>query len=134
VGESALLPTPKASDATRGAGPSEYRRKTPILLAVARRIADGNHGSSPLDWREFEPAVRRWERLSGLAAPFPTTEGKRGARVLNPALPEWMMGLPPGHVTGVPDVTRTEMIALLGNGVFPLQAETAIRALVRVLA
>jgi DNA (cytosine-5)-methyltransferase 1 len=40
-----------------------------------------------------------------------------------------MMGLEPGHVTGVPGLTRNLRLKLLGNGVVPQQAEYAIRAL-----
>ncbi|MFI9290823.1 hypothetical protein [Streptomyces gardneri] len=39
------------------------------------------------------------------------------------------MGLPVGHVTQVPDLTRTQQLKALGNGVVPQQAEAAIRAL-----
>lgn len=39
------------------------------------------------------------------------------------------MGLPAGHVTDVPDLTRTEQLKALGNGVVPQQAEAAIRLL-----
>ncbi|MFE7411471.1 hypothetical protein [Streptomyces laurentii] len=39
------------------------------------------------------------------------------------------MGLPPGHVTGVPGLSRSAQLKALGNGVVPLQAEAALRAL-----
>ena len=39
------------------------------------------------------------------------------------------MGLPAGHVTQVPDLTRTQQLKALGNGVVPQQAEAAIRLL-----
>ena len=35
------------------------------------------------------------------------------------------MGLPEGHVTDVPDLTRNQMLHALGNGVVPLQAAYA---------
>lgn len=38
---------------------------------------------------------------------------------------EWMMGLPPGHVTGVPGLTRTQILRLLGNGCVPQQVQLA---------
>ncbi|MEV7394909.1 hypothetical protein [Streptomyces sp. NPDC091215] len=41
-----------------------------------------------------------------------------------------MMGLPAGHVTDVPDLTRTQQLKALGNGVVPQQATAAIRLLV----
>jgi len=40
-----------------------------------------------------------------------------------------MMGLPEGHVTGVPGLSRAEQLQALGNGVVPLQAERALREL-----
>lgn len=39
------------------------------------------------------------------------------------------MGLPAGHVTAVPDLSRTAQLKALGNGVVPQQAEAAIRLL-----
>jgi DNA (cytosine-5)-methyltransferase 1 len=39
------------------------------------------------------------------------------------------MGLPAGHVTAVPALTRTQQLKALGNGVVPQQAEAAIRLL-----
>lgn len=51
-----------------------------------------------------------------------------------PAFVEWLMGLPAGHVTGVPGVSRAEQLKLLGNGVVPQQAELALRHLLAVPA
>ncbi|MFG2209931.1 hypothetical protein ACIQK6_23800 [Streptomyces sp. NPDC091682] len=39
------------------------------------------------------------------------------------------MGLPHGHVTGVPGLTRGQQLQILGNGVVPQQATTAFKAL-----
>jgi len=39
------------------------------------------------------------------------------------------MGLPAGHVTGVPRLTRTAQLHALGNGVVPVQAAAALRLL-----
>lgn len=39
------------------------------------------------------------------------------------------MGLPAGHVTAVPGLSRNEQLKLLGNGVVPQQAEAALRHL-----
>jgi len=39
------------------------------------------------------------------------------------------MGLPEGWVTGVPGLSRNEMLRALGNGVMPLQAATAFSLL-----
>jgi len=40
-----------------------------------------------------------------------------------------MMGLPEGHVTGVPGLTRNAQLKALGNGVVPQQAVYALRVL-----
>ena len=40
-----------------------------------------------------------------------------------------MMGLPAGHVTGVPDLSRNAQLKALGNGVVPQQATLALRTL-----
>lgn len=40
-----------------------------------------------------------------------------------------MQGLPAGHVTGVPGLTRGAQLKALGNGVVPQQAEAALRLL-----
>lgn len=55
--------------------------------------------------------------------------GKRGGQQLSPAFVEWLMGLPEGHVTAVPGVSRNEALKMLGNGVVPQQAEAALRYL-----
>lgn len=39
------------------------------------------------------------------------------------------MGLPAGHVTAVPELTRNQQLHALGNGVVPQQAEAALRLL-----
>ena len=40
-----------------------------------------------------------------------------------------MMGLPDGHVTDTPGVSREAAVRLLGNGVVPQQAHLALRLL-----
>lgn len=52
---------------------------------------------------------------------------------LNPEFVEWLMGLPAGHVTAVPGLTRNQKLKLLGNGVVPLQAAAAYAELLPVL-
>ncbi|MET8728728.1 hypothetical protein ABZV81_16375 [Streptomyces parvus] len=39
------------------------------------------------------------------------------------------MGLPAGHVTAVPGLSRTAQLKALGNGVVPQQATAALRLL-----
>jgi DNA (cytosine-5)-methyltransferase 1 len=48
---------------------------------------------------------------------------------LSPAFVEWLMGLPAGHVTAVPGLSRTQMLTALGNGVVPQQGAAAIALL-----
>jgi DNA (cytosine-5)-methyltransferase 1 len=53
--------------------------------------------------------------------------GPRGGVKVSPAFGEWLMGLPEGHITDVPDLSINEQLKLVGNGVVPQQAEHAIR-------
>jgi DNA (cytosine-5)-methyltransferase 1 len=78
-----------------------------------------------LAWGRYEPAIRRWERVIGRAAPRAVDDRNR----LSPAFVEWLMGLPAGHVTDVPGLSRAQQLKALGNGVVPQQAEAAIRLL-----
>ncbi|MFI1799775.1 DNA cytosine methyltransferase [Streptomyces sp. NPDC020379] len=76
-------------------------------------------------WGPYAGAVARWAPVIGRTAPRPTDAMGR----LNPGLVEWMMGLPPGHVTAVPGLSRAAQLKALGNGVLPLQAATAVEHL-----
>lgn len=120
-----LLPTPRAS-------PNENRqtKRTPSQEA-------GKHGRSlaaevcslaPGQWGIYEPAVSRWETLTGRWAPAPVHDGRNG-RQLAAAFSEWMMGLENGWVTAVPGLTREQQLRLLGNGVVPQQGAHALRLL-----
>lgn len=144
----ALLPTPKATDGTNG-GPNQRDasgryylpgvavRLLPTPTAAAHGGAPGNGHQSGADlgavvrlpsieWREYAPAIRRWESITGVPAPEPTEPAPRGGRRLSPALPEWMMGLPPGHVTGVAGISRNGQLRVIGGGVVPRQAVAAL--------
>jgi DNA (cytosine-5)-methyltransferase 1 len=39
------------------------------------------------------------------------------------------MGLPAGHVTAVPGLSRNAQLRILGNGVVPQQAKLALRTI-----
>ncbi|MFF4338056.1 DNA cytosine methyltransferase [[Kitasatospora] papulosa] len=87
--------------------------------------ADGTCDSNADSWGKYEPAVRRRELTTGRPAPHPVNAMGR----LSTTAVEWMMGLPAGHVTDVPGLTRSEELHALGNGVVPQQAEAALRVL-----
>ncbi|MFG2002111.1 hypothetical protein ACGFNU_23460 [Spirillospora sp. NPDC048911] len=46
---------------------------------------------------------------------------------------EWLMGLPVGHVTAVPGLTRNQQLKALGNGVVPRQGAAALATLLTQL-
>lgn len=84
-------------------------------------------GRADVAWGAYEPAIRRWEAVSGRAAPAPTETGPKGGQRLSPRFVEWMMGLPAGWVTDVPDLGRNAQLKALGNGVVWQQAYEACR-------
>jgi DNA (cytosine-5)-methyltransferase 1 len=86
-----------------------------------------------VDWGDYAPAVRRWEQVLGRPAPFPTQPGVHGRPVLAPVFVEWLQGLEPGWVTGLP-LPRTAQLRALGNGVVPQQATYAVGLLLADLA
>lgn len=90
-----------------------------------RKSPDGQR-QTDVDWGGYKPAIRRWEHTLGRPAPEPTQPGRRGGQQLSAAFTEWLMGLPAGHVTAVPGLTRSDQLRLLGNGVVPQQAAAAI--------
>lgn len=85
--------------------------------------------ASNIDWQEYEPAIRRWKSVLGRSAPYPAARGPRGGIKVAPAFGEWLMGLPAGHITSVPNLTLNQQLKLIGNGVLPQQAEYAIQQL-----
>ncbi len=90
------------------------------LSVEARRMRD--------TWGVYAEAIHHWEGIIGRPAPEPSVVGvQSGLPQLNPALSEWMMGLPEGRITGVPGLTRDHMRRLAGNGVVPQQAVAALR-------
>jgi DNA (cytosine-5)-methyltransferase 1 len=147
----ALLPTPLARDATpRGEGTAEYwadRGKAMPLGAAAcllptptasgygnnqgggsGRVGPVRHSletiaPNPELWGKYAEAVALWEMIIGRPAPEPTEPNSIGGRRMSAALPEWMMGLPDGLLTG--HLPRSAAIKGAGNGVVPLQAAAA---------
>lgn len=150
----ALLPTPRATDGTKG-GPNQRGSSGDLMLpsavqhllptptavdykASGSRGYGGNQSSTltdatvrnPQDWSVYEAAIRRHERALGRPAPSPTEAGPKGGQRLSPRFVEWMMMLPEGHVTDVPGLIRNNMLKALGNGVVPVQAAAATRAFI----
>jgi DNA (cytosine-5)-methyltransferase 1 len=153
---SALLPTPRSTDGTKG-GPNQRGSSGDLMLPSAVQLlptpsvadAMGGHerrGGSRGDelllkgmakfghidrFGQYAPAIARWEAVLGRPAPAPTEPNAAGNPRLSARFVEFMMGLPDGHVTDVPGVSRNEALKALGNGVVPQQAAYAIR---RILA
>jgi DNA (cytosine-5)-methyltransferase 1 len=112
----ALLPTPAAVRYGNNRGGSAGR------VGPVRHSLD-SMGADPDAWGKYAEAVALWEATLGRPAPEPTEIGPNGGRRLNPALPEWMMGLPEGLLTGHLD--RGAALKAAGNGAVPLQAAAA---------
>lgn len=95
------------------------------ITSESRSISRTTSGTA---WGNYEPAIRRWEYCLQRPAPRPTEPtGKDGAQQLSAKFVEWMMGLPEGWVTDVPEVSRANQIKMLGNGVVPQQAAHALK-------
>lgn len=146
-----LLPTPRASD-SRGVGVRaiEGRKTTGYDLQEALALlptptGSNSHGNKVNNRGElllpgavtaevfgkYAPAVDRWAAIVGPPPP-PRETGRTGER-LSPAFVEWMVGLPPGFVTGVP-LTRASALRCLGNIVVPQFAAVIVRELLAELS
>lgn len=111
----------------------------PDTVVVRRGTTGRDNGLRPeglvagdIAWGQYEPAIRRWQSVLGRRAPAPTELGRTGNPRLSPRFVEWMQGLPVGHVTDVPGLSRNEQLKALGNGVVPQQAAAALRMLLDV--
>lgn len=121
----ALLPTPKAGDGVMGL-PRTSGRPPEKSTHLATRLEYTDYGA-------YAPAIARWEKVTGRAAPPPTTPSRRagGKPQLSARFVEWLMGLPDGHVTGPDlDLSRERQLRMLGNGVVPQQAALAVHTLI----
>jgi DNA (cytosine-5)-methyltransferase 1 len=146
----ALLPSPRAIDSTRGpVSPNRPQRPekngaelasvlnllpTPQAVDRERTSATMIRGNPTLNgavigerFGKYAAAVARHAEIMGVSPPEPTEVGPRGGRRLAAAFSEWMMMLPAGHVTDILD--RGPALERCGNGVVPLQAATALRLL-----
>jgi len=112
----ALLPTPRATDGTKG-GPNQRGSSGDLMLPSAVQ---------PQRWGQYAAAVARWATVHG-APPEPVEPNSNGAWRLAARFPEWMMGLPAGWVTDICD--RNDALRLIGNGVMPQQGGHVLRLL-----
>lgn len=85
-------------------------------------------GFANVAWGKYEAAIRRWESVLGRVAPSPTYADVSGRQRLSPLFVEWMMGLPAGQVTGH-NLSTSQALKMLGNGVVPQQAAFALSLL-----
>ncbi|WP_064511197.1 DNA cytosine methyltransferase [Streptomyces sp. RTd22] len=115
----------------RGASPADSnglrwdRRSGELRKGWRDEPSDGGHSPSKW-WGEYRSAIYRWECVLGVPAPYPTQIGPRGGRRLSAAFSEWLMGIP-DRVTSVPDLSRSQQLHKVGNGVVPHQAYAAYR-------
>ncbi|WP_258527678.1 hypothetical protein [Streptomyces sp. NBRC 110611] len=126
-----LLPTPTASEHGSHYATAEERKAaghqaylSNVMTSLTSPPAAMEPQSCGIDWGPYAAAVKRWEEFTR-SAPQPVDDRGR----LNPALVEWLMGLPDGHVTAVPDLSRAAQLKALGNSVVPQQAAAALRLL-----
>ncbi|MET8571816.1 DNA cytosine methyltransferase [Streptomyces sp. NPDC004783] len=139
-----LLPTPSAGNFNDGEALESWRARrdrnkakgingngqgTPLAIAAQMLVEPGAQNWVTVDGVDYGPAVRRWERVVGRPAPCPTEPGARGNRRLNPAFSEWMIGVPAGHITAVPNLSRNDQMRAIGNGVVWQQGAHALRLL-----
>jgi hypothetical protein len=120
-----MLPTLRASD-------SYERRNRKTMQRIADEGGDMTMvtlAAVTTNWGKFQPAIERWETVTGRLAPAPTKpDGKEGSHRLSSDFTEWMMGLPAGWITNA-GVGRNAELKMAGNGVVPQQAALAIRLL-----
>ena len=146
-----MLPTPRATDGTKG-GPNQRGSSGDLMLPSAVNLlptptaqdsaqsGGGYNGQAnvtltdatvrqPDRWGEYGAAIRGWEALTR-PAPEPTKVNAKGNPKLSDEFDEWLMGYPKGWITDVPDVTWNETLKACGNGVVPQQGAAAVVHLV----
>lgn len=128
AGKLSLLPTPAARDWKSGASNLMGENSRPLNEFAVNYLARRTNWVAT-NGVDYGPAIRRWENVLGRPAPEPCEPGERTAWRLSPLFTEWLMGLPAGHVTAVPGLTRNQQLHALGNGVVSRQAEAALRLL-----
>lgn len=126
-----------------GTGPSSARHDRSLASdhrpGTERTPAQGRQGAGRAvaadraavrRWGRYAGAIRRWEHLTGRPAPAPALLNHEGQPRPAPCFVEWLMGLPDGWVTDLElELTGSEQLTALGNGVLPRQAIRALDAL-----
>lgn len=126
-GRGSAVRDPAQEPAHDGAVPDTYGSGRALVGGQQSEQRDADRRDSEnTAWRDYEPAVRYWERVIGRPAPRPVLDAPSGARHLNPRFVEWMHGLDDGWVTAVPGLDREDCLRVLGNGVCPRQAALAV--------
>lgn len=108
-----------------------YRVQAAGLVEASER-SDLVVGESDFRWQKYSDAIERWEVTLGRAAPGPVVLNSNGRPKPTPEFYEWMMGLPAGWVTSREiNLSYSQQIKMLGNGVVPYQTELAIRNILK---
>ena len=141
-----LLPTPRATDGTKG-GPNQRGSSGDLMLPSAvmhylptptasdseagrnatagrrnPKATTNTNGWTLSDvayterWGKYAAAIARWAALHG-PPPEPVEPNRNGNWRLAAPFPEWMMGLTPGWVSDL--CSRNHALRLIGNGVMP---------------
>lgn len=115
-----LLPTPTSSLGSSGSIRRSGARRDELLLGGLATFGHLEPGGP------YAEVLSRWGEVLDREAPSPTVPGRGGAPRLSPGFVEWMMGLPEGWVTRVEGLDRRDQLRVLGNGVVPRQAASAL--------
>jgi hypothetical protein len=128
-----LLPTPNTMDSLPPKTREQIQKHRDDGKGGDRNLREAVLYELDVDWGKYATAIRRWEEILGRPAPPPTENtGKDGKARLSPRFSEWIMGLPEGWVTDVPDLSYADQLRLIGNGVVPQQAALALEKLLAV--
>lgn len=135
AGNRTLLPTPLNGEARHGL-PGQHRTRGDTMLTgeILKLVPEGSLEEAcqldRWDWREYGPAISLWKAVSDTPVPAPAEPGMRGQPRLNAEFAAWMMGMPPGWVTGLSGLSRSAQLRIIGNSVVRHQAFMAWHALV----
>lgn len=134
-----LLPTPSVADSRNTRNATAGRSEGQEHHHAGWTLCDVAHADR---WGVYAPAIARHEQVCGRPHPEPTQPGGTNRRpLLSARFVEWMMLLPEGYITDVPDLTdhprkskRNAQLSLLGDGVVPAQGAAAFTFLLDHLA